>query len=109
MIDTGGSIVAAATALKEKGAARVVVCATHAVFSNNAEERMRHALTSEGKRAIDQIFITDTLPLANGPSELTRVISVAPLLAEAIHRLDQPMGTLRELKERTDLGVALPA
>jgi ribose-phosphate pyrophosphokinase len=108
MIDTGGSIAAAALALKQKGAGRVIVCASHAVFSNNAEERMASVLTDSGRRAIDQIYITDTLPINLGLSEFTRVISIAPLLAEAVARLDQPMGTLRDLKERTDLGIVLP-
>lgn len=107
MIDTGGSTVAAATALKEKGAARVIVCATHGVFSNAAVERLAVARLKDGTRAIDRVFVTDTLPYSGPPHEILRTVSVAPLLAEAISRLDQPMGTLRSLKERTDLGQLL--
>lgn len=108
MIDTGGSIVAAARALKDKGAARVIVCATHAVFSNNALANLAGARTESGDRAIDRVYVTDTLPVEELPSEFLRIVTVGPLIAEAIYRLDQPMGTLRELKERTDLGAVLP-
>lgn len=104
MIDTGGSIIAAAEALKEAGAARVIVCATHAVFSNNAVEKMATKTTAGGSRTIDRVFVTDTLPTTDDYCGFVRVVTVAPLLAEAILRLDQSMGTLRELKERTDLG-----
>jgi ribose-phosphate pyrophosphokinase len=108
MIDTGGSIIAAANALKERGAARVVVCASHAVFSNNAADKLRMARTSAGQPSIDRIFTTDTLPVASAPKEFLRVVTVAPLIAEAISRLDQPLGSLRELRDRTDLGGILP-
>lgn len=109
MIDTGGSIIAAAQALKEKGAARVIVCATHAVFSNQALSNLEAAKTDSGERSVDRIYVTDTLPVGAVSSDFLRVVSIAPLLAEAICRLDQSMGTLRELKERTDLGVLLRA
>lgn len=107
MIDTGGSMIAAAKALKEKGAARVIICATHAVFSNHAVEKLSSALGLDGKPAIDRIYVTDTLPIT-GRSEFLREVSITPLIAEAISRLDQPMGTLRELRDSTDLGIALP-
>lgn len=108
MIDTGGSIVAAATALKEKGAARVIVCATHGVFSDSAVERLAGARLSDGRSVVDKIYVTDTLVYEGPTSDILRVVSIAPLLAEAISRLDQPMGTLRTLNDRTDLGDLLP-
>lgn len=109
MVDTGGSIVAAAKALKERGAARVIVCASHGVFSGGAVQKLSDARTGDGAAAVDRVYVTDTLQ-ANEPSgEFLRVVSIAPLLAEAISRLDRPMGSLRELRERTDLGRALPA
>lgn len=78
MIDTAGTIVAAAKALKDNGAARVVVTATHAVFSNPAVERLSSGV-------VDEVIVTNTLPI---PQEkrwpgLT-VLSIAPLIAEAI-------------------------
>jgi ribose-phosphate pyrophosphokinase len=103
MIDTGGSIIAAAEALKAKGVARVIVCATHGVFSNNAVYKMRTA-SFQAKPTIDQIFVTNTLRIKEKPSDFLKIVSISPLLAEAIARLDQPMGTLSSLKERTNLG-----
>jgi hypothetical protein len=49
------------------------------------------------------------LPLREPRSEFLQVVSIAPLVAEAMLRLDQPMGTLRELRNRTDLGKLLPS
>ena len=78
MIDTAGTIVAAAKALKANGAAKVIVAATHAVFSHPAAERL-----SSG--AVDEVIVTNTLPLRDDQmfSNLT-VLSIAPLIAEAI-------------------------
>lgn len=78
MIDTGGTIAKAAQALKANGAERVVVAATHAVFSGPAAERLQDD-------AIDEVVVTDTIPLTDDqrfPS-LT-VLPIAPLLARAI-------------------------
>jgi ribose-phosphate pyrophosphokinase len=108
MIDTGGSIIAAANALKERGAARVIVCSSHAVFSNNACSKLQDARTADGRPAIDRIYVTDSLPVSKPAGEFLRIVSVAPLIAEAIARLDQPLGSLRELRDRTDLGSLLP-
>ena len=78
MIDTGGTIVAAAQALKKNGAAKVIVAATHAVFSNPAVERL-----SSG--AVDEVVVTNTLPITQEKQfdQLT-VLSIAPLIAAAI-------------------------
>ena len=78
MIDTGGTIVAAAKALKDNGAKRVIVAATHAVFSHPAAERL-------ADDSIDEVLVTNTLPITpekEFPS-LT-VLSIAPLIAKAI-------------------------
>ena len=78
MIDTGGTIVSAAKALKDKGANKIIVAATHAVFSDPAAER----LSSDW---IDEVVVTNSLPLT--PDKLfdkLTVLSIAPLLAEAI-------------------------
>ena len=81
MIDTGGTIVKGAEALKAAGATGVIVAATHAVFSEPAVER----LTSG---AVDRVIVTDTLPL---PAEKRfpglEVLPIAPLLARAIHEV----------------------
>ena len=78
MIDTGGTIVAAAKALKENGAKRVIVAATHAVFSHPAVERL-----SDG--SVDAVLVTNTLPITPDKEFPTlTVLSIAPLIAKAI-------------------------
>ncbi|SDQ67656.1 ribose-phosphate diphosphokinase [Quadrisphaera sp. DSM 44207] len=81
MIDTAGTIVQAAHALKENGAAEVVVAATHAILSGPAVQRLRESPISE-------VVVTNTLPIpekAHFP-QLT-VLSIAPLLARAIREV----------------------
>jgi len=78
MIDTGGTILAAAKALKENGAARVIVAATHAVFSSPATERLSDP-------AIDAVVVTNTLPITPDKEfESLHVLSIAPLISKAI-------------------------
>lgn len=78
MIDTGGTIVAAAKALKENGAKRVIVAATHAVFSHPAVERL-------ADDAVDSVLVTNTLPITPDKQfEGLTVLSIAPLIAKAI-------------------------
>ncbi len=78
MIDTGGTILAAAKALKANGAARVIVAATHAVFSNPAVERLSDPV-------IDSVVVTNTLPITPDKEfDSLTVLSIAPLIAKAI-------------------------
>ena len=78
MIDTGGTILAAAKALKENGAARVIVAATHAVFSHPAVERLSDPV-------IDSVVVTNTLPVTPDKEfDSLTVLSIAPLIAKAI-------------------------
>jgi ribose-phosphate pyrophosphokinase len=81
MIDTAGTIVQAADALTENGAAAVLVAATHAVMSGPAYDRLRAS-------NITEVVVTDTLPLDadDRPANLT-VLSIAPLLARAIREV----------------------
>lgn len=82
MCDTGGTLAKAASELKEKGAIKVYACITHGVFSLKALENIQ-------KSAFDKVFVTDTIPLRGvAPSNL-EIVSVAPLLAEAICRISQ--------------------
>ena len=76
MIDTGGTIVAAAELLREKGAASVVAATTHAVFSGPAIERLAES-------SIERVIVTNTLPLAATLDKI-EVVSIAPLIASAI-------------------------
>ncbi len=78
MIDTGGTIVAAAELLLERGADRVLVGTTHAVFSGPAVDRLKNS-------GIEQVVVTDTLPLPDDKRfDKLVVVSVAPLIARAI-------------------------
>nr|MBA3292165.1 ribose-phosphate diphosphokinase [Geodermatophilaceae bacterium] len=78
MIDTGGTIVKAADALFEAGAAEVIVAVTHGVLSGPAVDRLKNSRVSE-------VVVTNTLPIPEERrfDKLT-VLSIAPLLARAI-------------------------
>ena len=81
LIDTGRTIAKAAEALKANGATRVVVAATHAVFSDPAVEVLQSDF-------IDQVVVTDTLPLsADKHWDRLTVLPIAPLLARAIREV----------------------
>jgi ribose-phosphate pyrophosphokinase len=80
LCDTGGTLAKAAQLLKDKGAIHVYTAITHPVFSGSA-------LPKIGASPIDEMVITDTIPLKDNPPENMRVISIAPLLAEAIARI----------------------
>jgi ribose-phosphate pyrophosphokinase len=81
LIDTGGTIVKAAEALKKHGALGVVVAATHAVFSDPAVERLQSEF-------IDSVVVTDTLPIPPEKRwDRLTVLPIAPLIARAIHEV----------------------
>jgi ribose-phosphate pyrophosphokinase len=81
MVDTAGTLCTAAEAVRAAGAPLVVACATHAVLSGPAVTRL-----AESK--LDELVVTDTIPLRPETSRLKKitVLSVASLLAEAIQR-----------------------
>ncbi len=82
MIDTAGTVVQAATALREEGALEVSVCATHAVLSGPAIERIEAS-------PIQELVVTDTIPLHDAAKACSRIkiLSVAGLLSEAVRRI----------------------
>jgi ribose-phosphate pyrophosphokinase len=82
MIDTAGTLCAAAQTVLEEGAARVIACATHGVFSGPAYER----LTYENS-GIERIVVTDTLPLRPGAPDNIMVLSTAGTFADSIRRI----------------------
>ena len=87
MIDTGGTIVEGAGALKKLGAKSVTIIATHGILSGPAIERLS---TAKRDSVIGTIAVTDTLHLPeNTPEGLIDVISVAPLVATAIRNIFQ--------------------
>ncbi|MGB4712686.1 MAG: ribose-phosphate diphosphokinase [Pontimonas sp.] len=78
MIDTGRTIAKAAQALKDAGAISVIVAATHAVFSEPASTVLQSDF-------IDEVVVTDTLPLdVSKHWDRLRILPIAPLLARAI-------------------------
>jgi ribose-phosphate pyrophosphokinase len=80
MVDTAGTLSAAADAVRAAGAPVVLACATHAVLSGPAMTRLAAS-------SIDELIVTDSIPLrGDKPSSKIRVLSVAPLLGEAIRR-----------------------
>ncbi|EDP6116926.1 ribose-phosphate pyrophosphokinase [Campylobacter jejuni] len=79
IIDTAGTIVKAAEALKEKGAKSVMACCTHAVLSGKAHERIASGV-------LDELVVTDTIPLKEQLPNI-KVLSVAPVFAEVIRRV----------------------
>jgi ribose-phosphate pyrophosphokinase len=81
MISTAGSVVGAALVAKKNGAREIYACATHGVLCGDAVNRLREA-------PLKQIIVTDTIPLT--PEKQLpniKVLSVAPLLADAIKRI----------------------
>jgi len=81
MVDTAGTLAAAAEAVRGAGAPLVLACATHPVLSGNAIPRLVQS-------SIDELIVTDTIPLRPEAAKLAKlhVLSVAPLLGEAIRR-----------------------
>jgi ribose-phosphate pyrophosphokinase len=82
LIDTAGTVVQAANALKEAGAVDVSVCATHPVLSGPAIERLENS-------DIKEVIVTDTIPLHEQAQICKRikVLSVSGLLSEAVRRI----------------------
>lgn len=81
MISTAGSIVGAAQVAKDLGAREIYVSATHPVFCGPAIERLSNA-------PITEVVVTNTLPIAQERRfDSLRVVSIAPLLGEAIRRI----------------------
>lgn len=84
MIDTAGTLTQAVDSIMENGAKKVVAVATHPVFSGPAISRI-----AESK--LESVVVTDTIPLKDAAKECKKihVISVAPVIAEAIQRIHQ--------------------
>lgn len=81
MIDTGGTLVQAVTALREEGAGRICASCTHPVLSGSAIERIESS-------GLEEVVVTNTIPLdERRSSKKLTVLSVASLLGEAIDRI----------------------
>lgn len=84
MIDTGGTTIQAASALKEKGAKRVIAACTHPVLSGSAVDNVN-------KSGIEELIVTNTIPLQGKKEKCKKltVLSIAPLIGEAIRRIHE--------------------
>jgi len=82
MVDTAGTLCQAAQALKDEGATKVVAYITHALLSGGAVKLIM-------KSALDELVVTDTIPLSDAARDCGRIrqLSVAALLAETIRRI----------------------
>lgn len=76
VISTGGTIIESANALKKKGVKRIIVCATHGVFANDAIKNL-------DKSPVDRLIITDSIP-QNTKSKKVTVVSTASLFASCL-------------------------
>jgi ribose-phosphate pyrophosphokinase len=91
-IDTAGSLVNTVAALIESGAKEVYACSTHAVFSGSAIKRIATS-------PVKEVVVTDSLPVTDKKKlERITVLSIAPLLGEAIQRIHtgQSIGAMFE-------------
>ena len=80
MVDTAGTMVKAAAALKAKGATSVMACCTHPVLSGPAFERIE-------KGELDELVVTNTIPIRNNTCSKIKVLSTAKMLGEVIRRV----------------------
>ncbi len=81
MVDTAGTLCKAATALKLQGALSVTAYCTHPVLSGSAYETIANS-------DLDELVVTDTIPLQTNDLNNIRVLSMAPLIAETIRRMN---------------------
>ena len=84
MIDTGGTLIKAAAAIKEQGAVTVRACATHPVFSGPALDLIENSV-------LEELLVCDSIPLVPraAANPRIRVLTLAPLIGEAIRRIHQ--------------------
>jgi ribose-phosphate pyrophosphokinase len=80
MIDTAGTLCAAAQTVHDEGASRVIAAATHPVLSGRAFENLENS-------PLEQIVVTDTIPLRPDAPEKIKVITVADILTDSIRRI----------------------
>jgi len=80
MVDTAGTMVKAAAALKAKGASSVMACCTHPVLSGPAFDRIENG-------ELDELVVTNTIPIKNNSCSKIKVLSTAKMLGEVIRRV----------------------
>jgi len=80
MVDTAGTLVKVAKAIKDKGAVRVMAACSHAILSGNAREKILNSV-------LEELVTTDSVPREQNGKDKIVTLSVAALLAEAISRV----------------------
>lgn len=99
MVDTGGSICAAADVVKKYGAKEVIICATHALLNGNAVENLENCSASK-------IIFLDTIPISKEKRiKKMKIISLAPLLSKIICRIhaERSLGELFKWEDECKL------
>ncbi len=93
MVDTAGTMVKAASALKAKGATSVMACCTHGVLSGPAFERIENG-------ELDELVVTNTIPIKDNSCTKIKVLSTAKMLGEVIRRVynNESVNSLFETK-----------
>jgi ribose-phosphate pyrophosphokinase len=84
MVDTGGTLVQSAEALKAQGAKRVFAASTHPILSGEARKRIQES-------ALERVIVTNTIPIDKKPESENKihVLSVAELFGEAVRRIHE--------------------
>jgi ribose-phosphate pyrophosphokinase len=82
MVDTAGTVTNAADLVRDQGALSVRIAATHAIFSEPAIDRIKNS-------AVEEVIVTNTLPVPDDALRLDKikVLSIASILAEAVHAI----------------------
>lgn len=98
MISTGGTISGAAEMVKNRGAKKIFVGATHGVFCASALSKLQQA-------ALDEVIVTDTIPFGSDVKQhgYITVLSVAKLLGEAIRRIHENRSLSQMIEEFGDI------
>ena len=90
IIDTGGTLIAGAEALLEAGATKVYAAATHAVFSNEAMDRLQESV-------FEEVVVTNTIRINHQPHHTKiKQLSIGPLLGQSILHIvkDEPISQI---------------
>jgi ribose-phosphate pyrophosphokinase len=96
VISTGGTVIKAAEMVKSMGAKEVIICATHAMFSEETAKKFQAG-------TVKKVLVTDTVPIPlENRFEKLEIISIAPLLAKIIRRihLDRSLGELFKWEDK---------
>ena len=95
MVDTAGTLCAAANALKDDGAKKVIAYCTHPVLSGCALDNIESS-------TLDELVVTDTIPLSKEAKSIDRIrqLSIADELAESIRRINNEQSLSALFKKR---------